>query len=214
MPRGVTRVAGREELLQAGQRLLEAAGPSAMTVRGIANEAGVATGLLYSYFDDRDGLLVALVVEGFRAQAKQGEELIRRADQTPVHTNLTWYGETVVQPSTRALAGLMFARPDLAGRVRASLGQRDTPGLDQMEHTVRAYLEQEQEHGRIKLGAKTASAATLLVGGWHRLLTSDATTDADHISDMIHVVLTGLASHLDADIPTATITDRGGGAAA
>lgn len=195
MPRGVARAAGREMLLEAAQQLLEAAGPSALTVRSIAEAAGVATGLLYRHFGDRDELLVALVVRGFRTQAEQSADLHGRVGQDSVQANLSWYGHTVVQPGTRALARLMSVRPDLLASVQAALGRPDTPGLDHMEDTVQAYLEGEQRQGRVNPEAVTSSAAVILVSAWHRLLTSNptaTTSDADAVTNVVRTLVAGL----------------------
>lgn len=51
-----------EALLDAAARLLEDREPEAITVRDLAAAAGVPTGTLYQFFDDRDAVLQALAV--------------------------------------------------------------------------------------------------------------------------------------------------------
>ncbi|HEX2783242.1 MAG TPA: TetR/AcrR family transcriptional regulator [Ilumatobacteraceae bacterium] len=53
-------------LLRAASDLLAAEGPAALTVRGIANAAGVSTMNVYSRFGGKDGVVEHLFVEGFR----------------------------------------------------------------------------------------------------------------------------------------------------
>ncbi|MEY2552238.1 MAG: hypothetical protein QOC57_98, partial [Ilumatobacteraceae bacterium] len=53
-------------LLKAASELLAEEGPAALTVRGIANAAGVSTMNVYSRFGSKDGVVDHLFVEGFR----------------------------------------------------------------------------------------------------------------------------------------------------
>jgi AcrR family transcriptional regulator len=53
-------------LLKAASDLLATGGPAALTVRGIANAAGVSTMNVYSRFGGKDGVVEHLFVEGFR----------------------------------------------------------------------------------------------------------------------------------------------------
>lgn len=51
----------RSELVAAASRLLESGDPAALTLRGVAREAGVAAPSVYDHFDDLDELLRAVV---------------------------------------------------------------------------------------------------------------------------------------------------------
>jgi AcrR family transcriptional regulator len=51
----------RSELVAAASRLLESGDPAAVTLRGVAREAGVAAPSVYDHFDDLDELLRAVV---------------------------------------------------------------------------------------------------------------------------------------------------------
>lgn len=51
----------RSELVAAASRLLESGDPAAVTLRGVAREAGVAAPSVYGHFDDLDELLRAVV---------------------------------------------------------------------------------------------------------------------------------------------------------
>ncbi len=67
MPRVKTHtdeVAAR--LVDEAGRLLATEGPQALTLRRVATEAGTSTMAVYSLFGDKDGLLSAMYVEGFR----------------------------------------------------------------------------------------------------------------------------------------------------
>jgi AcrR family transcriptional regulator len=56
-------------LLEAASDLLAAEGPGALTVRRIANAAGVSTMNVYSRFGGKDGVVEHLFIEGFRKLA-------------------------------------------------------------------------------------------------------------------------------------------------
>lgn len=55
----------RSALLRAGRTILERDGEAGLTVRAVAAEARVAPMGVYNHFDGRDGLLDALVTDGF-----------------------------------------------------------------------------------------------------------------------------------------------------
>jgi AcrR family transcriptional regulator len=56
-------------ILDAAERLLEAGDPSALTVRGLAREAGVAPMGVYNHFDGKNGVVDALFRRGFESLA-------------------------------------------------------------------------------------------------------------------------------------------------
>jgi AcrR family transcriptional regulator len=62
----------RPALLRAAARVLEAEGPSALSLRALARRAGVSHNAPYRHFADREALLAALAAEGF---ARLGEAL-------------------------------------------------------------------------------------------------------------------------------------------
>lgn len=59
------RLAMRQGMLEAATRLLVSEGPTALTVRKVAEAVNCSTTLLYSLFGDKDGLANALYLEGF-----------------------------------------------------------------------------------------------------------------------------------------------------
>ena len=63
-----------EQILTAAEELLEQSGPEALTVRGIAEAAGVAPMGVYNHFESKEGVLGGLVGEGFRRLRHELEE--------------------------------------------------------------------------------------------------------------------------------------------
>lgn len=59
--RGPRRVFSEAEILDAAQQLLDAGGPDAASVRGIAKQLGVAPNTIYTYFADKAAVTQALV---------------------------------------------------------------------------------------------------------------------------------------------------------
>ena len=55
----------REALLAAAERIVETAGPGALSVRGVADAIGTTTRAVYSSFGSKDGLLNALAQRSF-----------------------------------------------------------------------------------------------------------------------------------------------------
>ncbi|WP_055476164.1 TetR/AcrR family transcriptional regulator [Gordonia sp. HS-NH1] len=70
----------RSALLRAGRTILERDGEAGLTVRAVAAEAQVAPMGVYNHFDGRDGLLDALVTDGY---AEFGDA-IAATDDDPV----------------------------------------------------------------------------------------------------------------------------------
>jgi AcrR family transcriptional regulator len=107
----------REELLDAATRLLDAGGrDAALTLRGVAREAGVAAPSVYPHFPDLDALVLELIrrhladlaaavrtaVDG----AQDGEQALRRAAHAYVRWGLERPGPYTVVFEGRALRQL------------------------------------------------------------------------------------------------------------
>src|SRR5260370_21477004 len=56
----------RRALIEAGRRLLESEGPSALSLRAVAREAGVSPAAPYHHFKDKGELLDAVAQEGWQ----------------------------------------------------------------------------------------------------------------------------------------------------
>ena len=107
----------REELLDAATRLLDAGGrDAALTLRGVAREAGVAAPSVYPHFPDLDALVLELIrrhladlaaaVRTAVAAAPDGGEALRRAAHAYVRWGLDRPGAYTVVFEGRALRQL------------------------------------------------------------------------------------------------------------
>lgn len=64
--RAANRARHEERILDAARRALVDKGPSALTLRGVASEVGMAPSAIYRYYDGLDALLTALIIEAYR----------------------------------------------------------------------------------------------------------------------------------------------------
>lgn len=90
----------RDQLIAAGRRILERDGVPGLTVRAVATEAGVAPMGVYNHFDGKEGLLDAVVTDGFIEFGKT----ITATDEDPVAR---------LQNSGRAYRRFALANPTL-----------------------------------------------------------------------------------------------------
>ena len=138
----------REELLDAATRLLDAGGrDAALTLRGVAREAGVAAPSVYPHFPDLDALVLELIrrhladlAAAVRAAvdgARDGEQALRRAAHAYVRWGLERPGPYTVVFEGRALRQLsrdeelaLGAGDDLLDDLRALLLGLPRPPAD------------------------------------------------------------------------------------
>ena len=67
------RVATSAEIREVARRQLAVTGAPGLSLRAVAREMGLTAPALYRYYDDRDALLTALIVEAYTAVAEQME---------------------------------------------------------------------------------------------------------------------------------------------
>ncbi len=73
-----------EQLLGAAARLMERDGSHAVSMQALAGEAGVSVGLIYRYFDSKDDLLLAVIVNVLDAFAERVPAAVEAAGPDPV----------------------------------------------------------------------------------------------------------------------------------
>lgn len=148
------RLAVREAVLDAAGRIVEAHGPTAVTMSGLAEAAGVGRATLYKYFPDIESVLLAWHERHVNAhltrleQVREREPLGRRLEAV-----LDAYARIMHERGSGALVGFMHqhahvehAQQHLAGFVRdliaeeAELGtvRRDTSPSELAEYVLHA----------------------------------------------------------------------------
>jgi AcrR family transcriptional regulator len=184
----------REHLAATAERLIATRGPIGLTVRSIAREAGVADGVLYNHFADKEELLA----NALHAHVRTVE---RRLGELPAP------GFETIDTSLRAYVdyGLAMHRailPAFVGFLAQPLVLRKFSELDERDHDWRQrladYLRSERDLGRLAADADVRTAAAMIVGICHEtvmsaLLTDGTTTAAERQADaVVATVLDGI----------------------
>ena len=78
----------QERILDAALELLHDEGPNALSIRSIADRAGVSHMVLYTYFDNRAALIAALSQRQRQRMEARHEELLRQAETGDVRAVL------------------------------------------------------------------------------------------------------------------------------
>ncbi|UMO99438.1 TetR/AcrR family transcriptional regulator [Amycolatopsis sp. EV170708-02-1] len=151
----------REHLIGTAADLISAHGTAELTVRAIARAAGVADGVLYNHFADKEELLADALAEHVRrAEAGLGE--LPAPGSATVEDNLRAqlaYGLALHKEILPAFAGLL-ARPAVLARFGELAGDGGT-----WRDRLAGYLRAEKELGR--LDGDVDAAAAMLVGVCH-----------------------------------------------
>ncbi|MDL4820959.1 TetR/AcrR family transcriptional regulator [Actinomadura opuntiae] len=153
----------REHLIATAERLIAERGTAGLTVRAIAREAGVAGGVLYNHFADKEEL-IALALRARAAAIESGLAPLPAPGTGTVEGNLRAYvahGLALHGRMVPALTGLV-ATPEVLARF-AELGD---PGGD-WRHRLRGYLEAERDLGRIAADASVDAVTSMIVGACH-----------------------------------------------
>jgi AcrR family transcriptional regulator len=69
----------RERILDAAHEILREQGPDGLSIRAIAERVGVSHMVLYTYFEDRDALFMALINRQHQRKQKSHNERLARA---------------------------------------------------------------------------------------------------------------------------------------
>ncbi|MFB4298203.1 TetR/AcrR family transcriptional regulator [Actinomadura sp. NTSP31] len=158
----------REHLIATAQRMIAERGTAGLTVRAIAGEAGVAGGVLYNHFADKEEL-IALALRAHATAIMRGLGALPEPGTGTVEANLRAYvvhGLALHARLLPALTGLL-AQPQVLARF-AALSDRDEDWKDRL---VR-YLRSERDLGRLAPDARVEAAASMLVGVSHESVLS------------------------------------------
>ncbi|ASW57770.1 TetR/AcrR family transcriptional regulator [Plantactinospora sp. KBS50] len=160
------RIGLREHLIGAAERLIAEHGTAGLTVRAIARAAGVADGVLYNHFADKEELLAHALYAHVQAVERALGALPTPGTGT-VEANLRAhlrYGLALHRAILPAFAGLL-GRPAVLARF-AELDGAGRPWRDRLA----GYLHAERDLGRLGTDvtdARLAAAAAMLVGICH-----------------------------------------------
>jgi AcrR family transcriptional regulator len=158
------RDADRKRLAAVAADLLATEGPAAVTTRRVAQAAGVAHGLLYTRFEDKDDLLLAALVARASALVVEFDALVPEPGQGTVADNLLALSQALVslQAQLAPLLGGLLGNAPLLERFARELHAPPVGGPNRILSTVHEYLGAEQALGRVDRDADVHVVGVLL----------------------------------------------------
>lgn len=184
----------RDHLIATAEQMIATHGTGGLTVRAIARQAGVADGVLYNHFANKEELLADALRAHVRTVERGLGELPGPGTAT-VEANLRAhlvYGLALHRAVLPAFTGLL-AQPAVLIRF-AQLNEHEPQWRDRLT----TYLRAERDQGRLPPDAQVDAAAAMIVGICHEtalsaLLPHAATASAGpSIESLISVVLGGI----------------------
>ncbi|MEV6829722.1 TetR/AcrR family transcriptional regulator [Amycolatopsis sp. NPDC051102] len=181
-------------LVETAQKMIATHGTIGMTVREIARLAGVADGVLYNHFSDKEELVARALLEHVRTtEAELGELPV--AGEGTLTGNLRRhleFGLALHKALVPAFSGLI-GQPKVLERF-AEISERSGYWRDRLV----AYLEAEKALGRLRPESEVDATAAMLVGYCHAsVLTTvfphTAPLDPPPVNSIVCAALHGIA---------------------
>ncbi|NUL02058.1 TetR/AcrR family transcriptional regulator [Streptomyces lunaelactis] len=169
----------RVRLLDAAHQVMLTNGLARATTKEIAKAAGCSEAALYKYFPSKEELFVTVLKERLPRLKPLLETLVAEPGERSVEENLIEIARqaALFYAQSFPIAASLYAEPKLKQRHDDAMRELGTGphvpirGLD-------AYLRTEQDAGRIRAGADTYAAASLLLGACaQRAFAYDMTPD-------------------------------------
>ena len=167
MTRSTTSEGLREAILAISRDLLNEGGPSSLSMREVARRAGCTHQAPYHHFQGREGILVALVEEGYRSLEQALREARERSDGAPP--------QDVTRAAGHAYLSCALANPGVFRIMfRSDMYDADAhPGLRQASLAARSQLRSlahtaygtDDPHAEVTLWAYIHGLATLVLDG-------------------------------------------------
>nr|WP_246301342.1 TetR/AcrR family transcriptional regulator [Microbacterium immunditiarum] len=156
-------------MLGHARTLVRRDGPSALTMRALAQEAGCSVGLAYKVFADREEIVIELITLELDDLVEQFDEWLAETAQHSVSANLDRYATILLDSPTAGLvhAELMDAR---IVDVRLAAATRDSAFLASLHTTVPDYLRLEQRRGRVRADVDADAFGFLITSAIHNLI--------------------------------------------
>jgi AcrR family transcriptional regulator len=158
------RPSRRSEIIAAAEALIRTRGLANATTRAIAEQAGCSEAALYVHFDNRLGLLLAVLEEGLPDMLVPLKALEQSIGTRTPKQNLTKSLQAVFAFHDRVVPMLcgLFAEPQLLVAYRRSLTTRNK-GPHGAIARLQRYISAEQALGRIDKTVDAETAATMLM---------------------------------------------------
>jgi AcrR family transcriptional regulator len=160
----------RSSLLEVARRLVARDGPTALTMRALATEAGCALGLPYKVFTNRNELVAELIRTEFVRLRAAFDDLIASAGTKTVGYHLGRYAELLLGSPAIGLAREIADDEVQLKAVDVSAGE--TGVVAGLESTLVDYLAAEKRLGRVDADVDEHAFGFLVAGAIHNLLVS------------------------------------------
>lgn len=152
-------------LVASAVRIIAKHGTVGLTVRKIADEAGLANGALYNHFDDKEELIALALRE--HVQSVVHDATLPEPGTATLEENLREYiafGMTTIARLIPAFSGV-FGHPKVISRLHEYGDPESGVGIPSL---LKDYLVAEQALGRIAADADVQAATALIVGVCHQ----------------------------------------------
>lgn len=151
----------RDRILDAAVAVLRDRGQAAATTKEIARVAGCSEGSLYTYFANKEQLLLAVLTERLPPFIPLLYTMLERAGEDTLEEHLVEVARLAVPfyVEMLPLATTALATPEVAAGLR-----RQNLGPHRANESVVSYLRLEQRLGRVRAGVNLEAAASLLLG--------------------------------------------------
>lgn len=155
----------RDRILDAAAHIMRHDGIARATTKEIARHAGFSEATLYKHFADKTEIFVAVLHERSPAFAGVLGALGERVGQGSVAENLHHVTRAAMAFYDQAfiIAVGVFSERRVLDALRSDL-YRMGAGPEGVNHAVAAYLQAEQDAGRVRGDLDPAAAASLLMG--------------------------------------------------
>ncbi|MFD9795709.1 TetR/AcrR family transcriptional regulator [Streptomyces sp. NPDC059070] len=173
------RQSARGRIVDAAHELMLTIGLARATTKEIARAVGCSEAAIYKYFASKEELFVTVLRERLPELTPLLDRLAARPGEGSVEENLTEIARqaALFYAQTFPIAASLYADPRL--RERHAEGLRELGNGPHMPiRGLDAYLRAEQAAGRLRAGADTYAAASLLLGACaHRAYAYEMTED-------------------------------------
>lgn len=204
----LNRIARRKAFLKAALKVFSQAGYSGATMDAVAAEAGLSKPTLYQYFDSKEALFSAMMLE-HRDRMLDVFEHSPHGDMVEDLLRFAWdYADAVMRPDLLALARLIIGEvqrfPEIGHAYQAA-------GPDRVLRGIMDYLEGQRAQGRLTfedadLAAEDLWGLVLSAPRTRALYFPDALPGRDELARSIHngvrVFLRAYSTRPQADLAT------------
>ncbi|WP_328873236.1 TetR/AcrR family transcriptional regulator [Streptomyces sp. NBC_00287] len=171
----------RVRILDAAHELMLTVGLARATTKEIAKAAGCSEAALYKYFDSKEELFVRVLTERLPRLTPLLSSLTAEPGAGTLQDNLTRIAReaALFYEQSFPIAASLHAEAQLKRRHDDAL-RKIGAGPHLPIEALDAYLRAEQTTGRVRAGADTFAAASLLLGACaHRAFAYEATLSGD-----------------------------------